>query len=170
MTMIIPARWYAGGKGLNAFRDEMLNDKSIRILHDFPITEDYFPGVNIRGGVCYFLWDREYNNEKSLTTVITHNGKETFETARTLRYQDMDIFIRYGQALQIMQKIGCDGGEKSLMEHISPRKPFGLSTDFTKTDMFSKLSEDMKNPVVCYGKSLQIGYVERIISQRIRNG
>ncbi len=161
ITMIIPARWYAGGKGLDAFRDEMLNDKSIKVLHDFPITEDCFPGVNIRGGVCYFLWDREYDNKKSLTTVVTHNGKETFEMKRTMRYPNLDIFIRNGQALQIIQKIGCDGGDLSIMQHVSPRKPFGLSTDFTKTDMFHKTSVGLKNPVACYAKGLQIGFVEK---------
>lgn len=161
MTMIIPARWYAGGKGLDSFRNEMLDDKSIRVLHDFPITDDCFPGVNIRGGVCYFLWDRECDNRKSLTTVITHNGNDTFEIKRSMRYQDLDIFIRYGKALQIMQKIACDGGESSLMQHVSPRKPFGLSTDFSKSDMFHHSPHGLKDPIACYGKGLQVGYVER---------
>lgn len=161
MSMIIPARWYAGGKGLDTFRDEMLDDEHIRILHDFPITDDCFPGVNIRGGVCYFLWERDYDNRQGLTTVVTHNGKDTFETLRKMRYQDLNIFIRYGQALQIMQKIGCDGGENSLMQHVSPRKPFGLSTDFSKTASFHATPKGLKTPVACYGKGLQVGYVER---------
>lgn len=59
LTMIIPARWYSGGKGLDNFRDDMLNDKHLRIIHDFPETSDCFPGINIRGGVCYFLWNRD---------------------------------------------------------------------------------------------------------------
>lgn len=161
MTMIIPARWYAGGKGLDSFRDEMLNDKSIKVLHDFPITDDCFPGVNIRGGVCYFLWDREYNNKESLVTVVTHNGKDVYETKRAMRYQEFNIFIRYSQSLQILNKVGCDGGADSLMHHVSPRKPFGISTDFTKTEAFHNSPLGIDSPVSCYGKGLQLGYVDK---------
>ena len=98
LTMIIPARWYAGGKGLDAFRDEMLDDIHIKELHDFPITDDCFPGVNIRGGVCYFLWDRAYDNRQSLTTVVTHMKNDQQVMLRHLRYEDLNIFIRNGFA------------------------------------------------------------------------
>lgn len=73
LTMIVPARWYAGGKGLDDFRDAMLTDKHMKELHDFPNTDDCFPGVNIRGGVCYFLWDREYDNKHGLVNVLVPN-------------------------------------------------------------------------------------------------
>ena len=58
--MIVPARWYSGGRGLDDFRDEMLHDDRLCELHDFPETKDCFPGLNIRGGVCYFLWSNEF--------------------------------------------------------------------------------------------------------------
>ena len=64
LTMIIPARWYAGGKGLDDFRNNMLHDRHISHLHDFLISSDCFPGVQVEGGVCFFLWDKEYNGEK----------------------------------------------------------------------------------------------------------
>lgn len=102
LTMIVPARWYAGGKGLDDFRDAMLTDKHMKELHDFPNTDDCFPGVNIRGGVCYFLWDREYDNKHGLVNVVTHDQKETHSIRRSLKYRDLDIFLRYGQSLTIL--------------------------------------------------------------------
>ena len=71
IVMIIPARWYSGGKGLDDFRNEMLNDERIAELHDFPDTSDCFPGVNIRGGVCYFLWQKDH---KGPCKIITHKS------------------------------------------------------------------------------------------------
>lgn len=160
LTMIIPARWYAGGKGLDLFRDTMLNDKCIEELHDFPITDDCFPGVNIRGGVCYFKWNRDYDNSKTLTRVVTHIGKETTETMRNLKYSDLPIFIRYGQSISILKKV-ISPNTKTLSEIVSARKPFGLSTDYVKTDKFHSSRIGLNNPVECYGKGKEIGYINK---------
>lgn len=132
LTMIVPARWYAGGKGLDDFRDAMLTDKHMKELHDFPNTDDCFPGVNIRGGVCYFLWDREYDNKHGLVNVVTHDQKETHSIRRSLKYRDLDIFLRYGQSLTILDKVmsACQGDV--MAQYVSSRKPFGLGTDFAK--------------------------------------
>ena len=161
LTMVIPARWYAGGKGLDAFRDEMLDDIHLEELHDFPITDECFPGVNIRGGVCYFLWNRDYENTNKLTKVVTHENKKENITYRHLRYEDLNIFIRYGKALEILNKITSYDTFISIMDNVSSRKPFGLSTDFTKSSDYKNINNDMKDPVFCYGKGKQIGYVER---------
>ena len=66
LIMVIPARWYSGGFGLDGFRDEMLNDKRIKNLVDFKSATDVFPGVDIPGGICYFLWDKDHNGQCEL--------------------------------------------------------------------------------------------------------
>ena len=74
LSMIIPARWYAGGWGLDAFRDKMLSENKLSVIHDYPNTSDCFPGINIRGGVCYFLWDRDKKTQECEIYNYT-NGK-----------------------------------------------------------------------------------------------
>lgn len=161
LTMIIPARWYAGGKGLDDFRDIMLRDYHIAELHDFPITDDCFPGVNIRGGICYFLWSRDREKKESLTKVVTHIGDEKSEMMRTLKYKDLNIFIRYGEALSILTKVMDQSKDKMLMDYVSPRKPFGLTTDFVKTNQFHTSKTGVKLPVDCYGKGKTKGFVSK---------
>ena len=160
LTMIIPARWYAGGKGLDGFRDTMLSDIHIKELHDFPNTDDCFPGVNIRGGVCYFLWSKEYDNREGLVNVVTHIQDETDAVNRSLKYEDLDIFLRYNKSLSILEKVMADCGENVMARYVSSRKPFGLSTDFAKTSKFRAKSSGMDYPIPCYGKGKNIGYVE----------
>ena len=71
--MIIPARWYAGGRGLESFRETMLNDGRIKHLTDFADSSECFPGVNIAGGVCYFLWDKNYNGDCDVRNIVKGN-------------------------------------------------------------------------------------------------
>lgn len=161
LSMIIPARWYAGGKGLDDFRKNMLTDPHIEELHDFPITSDCFPGVNIRGGVCYFLWNREFDNQQKLVNVVTHIGKNVERVNRPLSYFGIDIFIRNSKALPILHKVlsisNCDN---MVSNHVSSRKPFGFATDFIKSDFFYEKKNHLRKPVLCYGKGLLKGYVE----------
>lgn len=95
LTMIIPSRWFAGGKGLDEFRDEMLHDDQIRVLHDYLEATDCFPGTQIKGGVCYFLWDRD---NKGLCAVTTHLKNDISEkVVRPLLEKGCDTFIRYNK-------------------------------------------------------------------------
>jgi site-specific DNA-methyltransferase (adenine-specific) len=127
LTMILPARWYSGGKGLDEFRDEMLNDRRIRQIHDFPEASDCFPGVQIKGGVCYFLWDRD---NMGLCQVVTRNKGEIISTReRELLEKGANTFIRYNEAINIIEKVKLKS-ESSISSQISSRKPFGLSTTF----------------------------------------
>lgn len=124
LTMIIPSRWFAGGKGLDSFRDSMINDGKIRVLHDFMDAADCFPGVEIKGGVCYFLWDREH---PGTCDIITHkNGKVISTDNRAFKEPGSDVFIRYNEAVSIYRKVKSLG-EKSFADIVSTRQPFGFS-------------------------------------------
>jgi len=102
LAMVIPARWFSGGKGLDEFRDSMLKDNRIRVIEDFPDSSEVFPGVQIKGGVCYFLWDRDNSGD---CRVITHDKGEAGQTiSRPLLEPGGDVFIRYNEALPILKK------------------------------------------------------------------
>ncbi|MBQ8529555.1 MAG: Eco57I restriction-modification methylase domain-containing protein [Parabacteroides sp.] len=129
LCMIIPARWYSGGKGLDSFRYEMLHDDRIRTIHDFNNASDCFPNVEIKGGVCYFLWNRD---SKGLCSVYTHNNNTiTSFMERPLLEKNCDIFIRHNQAITILKKIQIKK-EASFSSIVSSRKPFGFPTDYKK--------------------------------------
>lgn len=127
LTMIIPARWYAGGRGLDDFRKDMLEDNRLRIIHDYPKSFDCFPGVEIQGGVCYFLWDRD---NKGDCDVITHTEQKTSNPMkRPLLEEGCDTFIRYNEAISIIRKVR-KLNEKSFMSLVSPQTPFGVITSY----------------------------------------
>lgn len=122
LTMIIPSRWFAGGKGLDAFRDIMLHDHHISKLVDYPIASDVFPGVKVIGGVCFFLWERDC---KGLCQVTTHMNDKTDSMTRPL--DEFDIFVRFNQAIPILKKV-LEKNYPSMSEQVSRQKPFGLRT------------------------------------------
>lgn len=124
LTMIIPSRWYAGGKGLDDFRDTMLNDTHLRHLVDFFDAEECFPGVDISGGVCYFLWDRDYSGE---CTIDSKRGDTTSSMTRPLLEAGSNVFIRFNEAISIVRKVMAKK-EESFMSLVSSRKPFGFDT------------------------------------------
>ncbi|MEI8343988.1 MAG: Eco57I restriction-modification methylase domain-containing protein [Candidatus Moraniibacteriota bacterium] len=128
LSMIIPARWYSGGKGLDEFRDEMLNDIRVSQIHDFPETADCFPGLNIRGGICFFLWDRE--NKLTSKIVNYKSGKVVSEVNRSLLEANASVFIRYNEAISILKKVS-KFKESTYNNIVSSRKPFGLNSNFS---------------------------------------
>lgn len=123
ISMIIPARWFAGGRGLDGFRTEMLQDKRIRAIVDFERDKDAFPGVDVAGGVCYFLWDRDNPGECSIENVSTNPG---YVVERPL--DEFPIFIRNNRAVDIVRKVKSVHKGKYMDEVVSPSKPFGLRT------------------------------------------
>jgi len=122
LSMIIPSRWFAGGKGLDAFRDTMLNDQRISTLVDFPIASDVFPGVKVIGGVCYFLWERDHKGPCRVTTCM--NGAEDSMIRPLNQY---DTFVRFNKAIPILEKIRAKN-YPAFSDQVSRQKPFGLRT------------------------------------------
>lgn len=160
VSFIMPTRWYVGGKGLDDFRDEMLNDIHLRELHDWLTPEDIFPNTNIRGGVCYFLWDKNHDNSKNLTRVVTHeNNVIVSDVSRALKHKGSDILIRDSSAITILNKIDLNLNN-SLLEYVSARNPFGFSTNFTNNSKFKSENHSMINPIKCYANKGKIGYIE----------
>lgn len=151
IVMIIPSRWFAGGKGLDEFRSTMLNDKRIRELHDFPNASECFPGVEIKGGVCYFLWDRD---RKGLCNVCTYENNEVISSLKRYLLEDgLDVFIRQNEALTILKKV-MEFNEEKFSSIVSSRKPFGLATNYT--DFKNEKSDEYYIKV--YAKNKKIGY------------
>ena len=125
LSMIMPAKWFNGGKGLDDFRSDMLSDNRIARLYDFIDGHDCFPTVDIAGGICYFLWNSIYKGKCHVTTQFNGNRVENDRELNS-----GDVFIRHIEELSILDKIGC---EKFFLS-IYPRKPFGLSTDIKPTN------------------------------------
>ncbi|TVQ77397.1 MAG: DEAD/DEAH box helicase, partial [Flavobacteriales bacterium] len=122
-SLITPSRWFAGGKGLDQFRIEMLGDKRLIKMVDFVNSKDCFPTSSIGGGVNYFLWDSKYNGSCEFTNV--HNGTSN-KMERNLN--EFDTLTRYNEAVTIIYKINSSQSEK-LSDIVSSRNPFGLPTN-----------------------------------------
>jgi site-specific DNA-methyltransferase (adenine-specific) len=124
LAMIIPSRWFTGGKGLDEFRSEMINDRRIRRIVDNPKLFDCFPGVEIKGGVMYFLWDREHDGDCEFSTRI--DGTILSTTTRDLRAGD-GVVIRDNNASSIVDKCRPKRIEDSIAPLFSSQFPFGQS-------------------------------------------
>ena len=126
LSMIIPARWYAGGKGLDEFRNKMLTDGRIRVFVDYENSSDAFSGVDIAGGVCYFLWDRDH---KGLCNVSTYF--ENGNMVETRKLDEYEIFVRHNKAVDVIRHVAsANRGKPFLDERVSSRKPFSLPTNY----------------------------------------
>lgn len=140
LSLVVPARWFAGGKGLDEFRESMLADKRLRSIDDYLLSGEVFPGVDIRGGVCYFLWNRD---NPGFCRVSTHFKDWPVSTAtRPLLEEGADVFLRFNEAVPILKKIvakECGGREVSSLalpedrrfdRLVSSARAFGLRTFF----------------------------------------
>ncbi|MBN1356911.1 Eco57I restriction-modification methylase domain-containing protein [bacterium] len=163
LSMIIPARWFAGGKGLDEFRKSMLTDNRLRSIDDFLSASDVFPGVGLKGGVCYFLWDRDYPGPCRVTTHF--KDWPTSTVSRPLLEKGADVFIRFNEGLSILKKVmAAERGKATSMllpenkrfdRLVSSRKPFGLETTFK-----GKINTKQTGDILVY-RNGGTGYINR---------
>lgn len=163
-SVIIPARWYSGGKGgkkMDDFRESILDDIHLSNLHDFLHPEEVFPETNNRGGVCFLVWNSDFDNRTIPTTITTHEGEgKKDEVKRNLRFRDLDIFVRYSKAIEIVGKVVPEDSN-TLTNYISAAKAFGFRTFFINDPKFRNRRNGLVDPIMCYGRSGKVGYVER---------
>ena len=120
ISMIIPSRWFAGGRGLDDFRDEMQKDKRLKVMVDYPKSRECFPGVDIAGGVCYFLWDKEHNGACEFISKIRNT-----ESTSTRHLDEFDIVIRDNKGIDIIHTV-LKRKEKMMSDVVLKVSPFGL--------------------------------------------
>jgi len=141
LCMIIPSRWFAGGRvgELSAFREQMLHDDRIRVIHDYLKASDCFPGVEIKGGVNYFLWDRD---NRGLCKIYTHVGDRVVSQAeRPLLEKGMDTFIRINEGISILKKV-ASFSEDTFDKIVSANDPFGF--DVRQENSMKRVRHDYK--------------------------
>lgn len=145
LSMIIPSRWMASGLGLNEFRKSMLEDRHVRKLVDYPVASEVFPGVEVKGGVCYFLWERDSEGDCAVTTV---RGDDVVGPANR-NLAEYDVFVRDSRALEILHKVQSKK-EPSLMDILSVDKEFGWTSNF---DGYHNQKKDGDVPIYYISKA-----------------
>ncbi|MCK0202842.1 Eco57I restriction-modification methylase domain-containing protein [Ornithobacterium rhinotracheale] len=158
LTMIVPSRWFSGGRGLGGFREEMLRDRRLKEIHDIPNSSEVFPGVEIKGGVNYFLWQSDYKGDCLIKTY--EGGKTISEMKRPLLEKGANTFIRENNAIGIYNKVK-ERKEKTFDKFVSVQTPFGILSSFRdyKKSYF-------ENSIKIYGNKFE-GYIS--INQIVRN-
>ena len=147
LSMIIPSRWFAGGKGLDEFRRDMLSDGHISKLVDYANAKECFNGISLSGGVCYFLWERD---NTSLCEVVNISGKNVLSEKRSL--SEFPIFVRYNDAIDIIHKVTSRVSLSSIVSGVSP---FALETKVRGQPL-----KDDKHSVCMYA-STGVSYISR---------
>ena len=123
LSMIMPSRWMTGGKGLDAFRYKMINDKHLRVLHDYLSAQACFSSVQIEGGICYFLWDKNNEGKCKLYSHLT-NGTVSY-SEMYLNELNTDVLIRDQGIISILKKVH-NGNIKTFDSLVFPRNAFGI--------------------------------------------
>jgi site-specific DNA-methyltransferase (adenine-specific) len=144
LSMVIPSRWMAGGRGMEEFRKTMLGDRNLRTLVDYPNSAQVFPGVDLKSGVCYFLWDREHGGDCAVT--LLRDQDVVGPTKRKL--DEYDVLIRDERAAEILKKV-LKEKEIGFEDMLTGDTPFGLATNFKEF----RLGEPNDGEVKLYASS-----------------
>ena len=166
ISMVVPSVWFKGGKGLDSFRKEMLQDLRIQSIYNFTTPQDIFPNINLRGGANYFLWNQNYDNRKKGVDVTNiKNEKMVDRQNRPLVIKGVDIFISDNYAMRIVLNllkdnyISMSGDEKMLIHYVSTRNAFGFDTSFRKSPLFAS-QPNHQEPIKIYASKGKFGYIE----------
>lgn len=158
--MIMPARWYTGGKGLDEFRASMLTDKHIKLLYDYQRPDEVFPDTNNRGGLCFIVRDNNFDNTLTLPEVVSNRGnQEIVSQVRSIKTDDLEMFIRHQEAISVLKKVTENISFASLSDAISARRPFGIDGNITKDIAVFKKQKNPRFSIICYGRSSSLGYI-----------
>ncbi|GGZ86397.1 Eco57I restriction-modification methylase domain-containing protein [Novosphingobium arvoryzae] len=154
VSMVIPSRWMAGGRGMDEFRAEMLSCGKLAEIVDYPVSKDVFPNVEVKGGICYFLWDNEHSGSTNVTMI---RGEEVVgPVARSLN--EFDVFVRDPRGAEILRKVQQQA-EPSIIEILTGDTPFGIATNFEDYRK-AQSHADVELHLVKQGKR-SVGYIER---------
>ncbi len=160
ISMIMPAKWYTGGKGLDDFREEMLNDKRITFIADFDDSRLLFPTADIAGGVCYFGWTAQH---QGLCTFVSHKDNSTAYSKRNL--SENDVFVRDMIAYEIINKVKALN-EVTMDCVVFSRNPFGFASN---SDFSTRQSNDTIRIFTSKGwafvKKTDISYNEGLVGK-----
>ena len=144
LSMVIPSRWLAGGRGLDDFRQEMLNSNQLKRLVDYPVSKDVFPNVEVMGGISYFIWSKSYSGPCEVT--VNRDG-ESITAIRQI--DEFDVFVRDARAAEILRKV-LKLNEKKIIEILTADTPFGLATNF---NFFTDSKKNANDIELCYVRS-----------------
>jgi site-specific DNA-methyltransferase (adenine-specific) len=161
LSMIVPSRWLVGGRGMHDFRDSMLGSNNILELVDFPVSKEVFPTVEVKGGICYFLWSRDSVKNTKVTIV---RGEDKQVAIRKLN--EFDVFIRDPASVSILRKVLSDKGG-SIVEILTADTPFGIATNFSKFSQ-NPIEKYLKLYYVKGGKR-SVGFIDRDIITKNRD-
>lgn len=129
MAFIIPAKWYTGGWGLDAFRAEMLADRHIAMLSDYRASESVFPTASVNGGVCWVVRDAEHTTGTPLVMQYDADGLLVYHGRRPLTIGGCPVLLRDVNAFGIVNKALAYAEESGLgmvRDHMLGTTPFGL--------------------------------------------